>query len=162
MEKSIIIKGKQNRYLMKKVLKQNLSTERVNMDFDETFFDYEFQKKCLNDEKSECYRTMTNHINKKIESYRNQDKLKNRKTDIDLNDVLKMFDQPLCCYCNENILILYKLKLEPKQWTLDRIDNDFGHEKGNVVLSCLKCNLERRCKNKDKFDFTKKMKIVKI
>ena len=162
MEKSIIIKGKQNRYQMKKVLKEKSSSERVNMNFDETFFDYEFQKKCLCDDTSECYQIMIRYINKKIESYRNQDKLKSRKTDIDLNDVLNMFEELYCSYCSENVFILYKLKLEPKQWTLDRIDNDLGHEKGNVVLSCLKCNLERRCKNKDKFDFTKKMKIVKI
>jgi len=162
MEKLIIVKGKQNRYHMKKVLKQNLPTDRANMNFDETFFDYEFQKKCLNDKTGECYQIMIQHINKKLKGYKNQDNLKNRKTDVDLNDVLKLFDQLLCSYCDENILILYKLKLEPKQWTLDRIDNNLGHEKGNVVLSCLKCNLERRCKNKEKFDFTKKMKIVKI
>lgn len=162
MEKSIIIKGKQNRYQMKKVLKENLPTDRVNMNFDETFFDYEFQKKCLNDETSECYQIMIRYVNKKIESYRNQDKIKNRNMDVDLNDVLKMFEELSCSYCSENVFILYKLKLEPRQWTLDRIDNDLGHEKGNVVLSCLKCNLERRCKNKDKFDFTKKMRVVKI
>ena len=28
------------------------------------------------------------------------------------------------------------------QWTLDRIDNNIGHSKENVVICCLKCNLK--------------------
>jgi hypothetical protein len=48
-----------------------------------------------------------------------------------------------------------------KQWTLDRIDNDIGHNKKNLVIACLECNLKRKRTNKDKFMFTKNMKITR-
>ena len=50
---------------------------------------------------------------------------------------------------------------EPKQWTLDRIDNDKCHSKDNTVIACLKCNLDRRVTNIDKFKFTKQLNIMK-
>lgn len=45
------------------------------------------------------------------------------------------------------------------QWSLDRIDNDIGHDFGNLVISCLKCNLKRRRINKNSFMFTRNMII---
>jgi hypothetical protein len=45
------------------------------------------------------------------------------------------------------------------QWTLDRIDNNFGHNIGNLVISCLKCNLKRRRINKNSFMITKNMVV---
>jgi hypothetical protein len=48
-----------------------------------------------------------------------------------------------------------------KQWSLDRVDNNIGHNSGNVVISCLECNLKRRRTNKDAFMFTKNMVIIK-
>ena len=42
------------------------------------------------------------------------------------------------------------------------IDNNINHSESNVIIACLKkCNLQRRCQNKDKFLFTKQLKIVK-
>ena len=38
---------------------------------------------------------------------------------------------------------------DEQQWTLDRIDNDKCHSDENTVISCLKCNLQRRVKNSD-------------
>ena len=49
-----------------------------------------------------------------------------------------------------------------EQWSLDRIDNDIGHYKENVVISCLECNLKRRKTNADAFLFTKQLRIKKI
>jgi hypothetical protein len=49
---------------------------------------------------------------------------------------------------------------ENKQWTLDRIDNNLGHNEDNVVIACLECNLKRRRTNQSKFLFTKQLKIT--
>ena len=66
-----------------------------------------------------------------------------------------------CYYCRNNCLIYYRNKLEDKQWTLDRINNDIGHENNNVVICCYKCNVKRGRLNDESFKFTKQMKIIK-
>ena len=52
-------------------------------------------------------------------------------------------------------------KLDKKQWTLDRIDNNIPHTKENVVLCCLKCNLERKNMKQENFIYNKNLKIIK-
>jgi len=165
-EKKISIVGKNNRYQMKKVLKKNEPTMKKgadNMDVD--FYDFNYQQKMLYDETSECFHSMLKHIGKKIESYKHQDNLKNRIIGVSLTsrDIVELMKESMCCYyCKEKMLILYKMKREMKQWTLDRIDNDLAHDKSNVVLACLKCNMERRCKSKDNFFFTKQLILTKM
>ena len=67
-----------------------------------------------------------------------------------------------CKYCMKQMFILYEKQREKVQWTLDRIDNDEGHNKENVIPACLDCNLRRRRLDADKFKFTKQMNLVKI
>ena len=50
---------------------------------------------------------------------------------------------------------------EMKQWSVDRIDNNKGHNSDNFHIACLKCNLTRRRQNDDKFLYTKQLHIVK-
>ena len=57
--------------------------------------------------------------------------------------------------------VLYENVRESKQWTVDRINNDLGHNIDNFVLACLDCNLKRRCKSVDKFLFTKQLNIIR-
>jgi hypothetical protein len=66
-----------------------------------------------------------------------------------------------CFYCKSTVKTEY-LKRDPLQWTLDRIDNTMGHNKDNVLISCLGCNLKRRNRTVDKFLFTKQLIIKKI
>jgi RNase P subunit RPR2 len=47
------------------------------------------------------------------------------------------------------------------QWTLERMDNNKGHNNDNVVIACLDCNLKRRLQNKDAFLFTKQLTITR-
>lgn len=106
-------------------------------------------------------------IQKKINSYKSQDINKELYNDlllISLNDVVeKLVASKLkCYYCSCDILILYKDVRDQNQWTLDRIDNDKCHSNANTLISCLKCNLQRRTRDMNKFLFTKKLKINKI
>lgn len=114
----------------------------------------------------EYYEKAKREIEKKIASYKQQDVKKglfdiNRL--ISLNEtILKLQKSKLkCCYCSESVKILYRIVREPKQWTLDRIDNDDCHSCDNTVIACLDCNLKRRVTDKDKFEFTKKMILIK-
>jgi hypothetical protein len=59
------------------------------------------------------------------------------------------------------MFLLYEIVRELKQWTLDRIDNNNGHNSDNVVICCLECNLKRRKMSQEKFIFQKNLIIVK-
>ena len=108
-----------------------------------------------------------NELIHKIQGYKGQDKKKNihnETTIIKIDDVLeKLVSSMLACYyCKKTVFVLYKNVREPFQWTLDRIDNSLNHTKDNTCISCLKCNLQRRIMDVDKFTFTKKLKINKM
>jgi hypothetical protein len=58
--------------------------------------------------------------------------------------------------------VLYDISREMKLWTVDRINNDLGHNLDNYYLACLECNLKRRRRSDDKFLFTKQLNLIKI
>jgi len=103
-------------------------------------------------------------IKNKIHSYRSQDSDKEFENNeiIDLSGVLqKLEDANLCCfYCKETVMILYDNVREPKQWTLERLDNKQGHTYTNVVIACLSCNLRRRTMKYEKYVMTKEIQTV--
>ena len=66
-----------------------------------------------------------------------------------------------CYYCKKPLLLIYKYSREQSQWTLDRIDNSIGHTNDNTVITCLKCNLEKRKRSHEGFKFTKQLIINK-
>lgn len=105
-------------------------------------------------------------LERKIKSYKMQDIKKNKLDEEKLIKIDECIDKLVlskmkCYYCLENMLLVYENVREPKQWTLDRIDNSIGHITENVVISCLDCNLKRRTMNDKKFKFSKQMKIIK-
>jgi hypothetical protein len=109
---------------------------------------------------------LTTHIKNKINNYKHQDIIKNKLNKdkfVSLRETIELLRKcnMKCCYCSDDVYILYEMVREMKQWSLDRIDNDIGHNSGNLVIACLECNLKRRRTNKDKFMFTKKMIIIK-
>ena len=109
--------------------------------------------------------TTKNELHKKINSYKQQDIKKDKNLDglISYEELLEklVVSKLKCYYCRKDVLLLYENNREQKQWTLDRLDNSLGHTKDNVVVCCLKCNLERRCLNDEKFLFTKQMRLIK-
>ena len=66
-----------------------------------------------------------------------------------------------CCYCKDNCDILYKDVLYKKQWTLDRIDNDYGHNNNNVVICCYECNVKRGDMDYERFKQGKSIKFIR-
>lgn len=118
------------------------------------------------DKKDRNCSLFTSHIKSKLSSYKQQDILKkkyNSEQFVEFIDTLEMLcDCNLKChYCSCDMYILYEAVRENKQWSLDRINNDIGHNKGNLVIACLECNLKRRRTNKDSFMFTKNLVITR-
>ena len=107
-------------------------------------------------------------IAQKISGYRSQDIEKNLLSPelfVNKNDVFALFQssQLKCYYCKECVLVLYEHVRDPKQWTLERIDNSRGHNRDNVEIACLHCNVRRRCMKPEKYILTKQMSnVVKI
>jgi len=111
--------------------------------------------------------TITKELKKKLSSYLAQDKKKKRAYDkgkyINLEELLPLLvaSKLRCYYCKHSVMLLYNDVREPNQWTLDRIDNSKPHNTDNVVIACLKCNLERRRRSDTKFLMSKQMRIIK-
>ena len=122
----------------------------------------------LQNDESTLQKIILQQLKYKIGGYMNQDKLKKKlclEKFVTLQvviELLKTSDRK-CYYCKEETELLYENVREPKQWTLERLDNDFGHNSDNVVISCLSCNLRRRTMASERYIQTKAMaKIVKL
>ena len=101
----------------------------------------------------------------KRSGYVQQDRRKKMTTDnvVSISDIAtKLIDSKLqCYYCTNTITMFYKNIRDPNQWTLDRLDNTFGHTKDNVVICCLSCNIGRKTMHKERYLFTKQLNITK-
>jgi len=121
---------------------------------------------CLNKSFTKESRLIQNQISQKISSYRSQDIEKgifDIAKFIHLEVVIqRIIDCHLkCYYCKESMKMLYEYVREPKQWTVERIDNSRGHNCDNIEIACLNCNLRRRTMYHERYIFTKQVKIVK-
>ena len=179
LSKKISITGTSNKYHMKKLtnksqgdeIKKRVKTEKWS--FSEEYYKYENQLLMISDISNnnlnytnEVSKIAIQEINTKIYSYKQQDIIKKR---YDENNFLtfdsiinKMIDCMLKCrYCKKEINVLYDISREMTQWSVDRINNDLGHNIDNYHLACLECNLKRRRRSDENFLFTKQLHIIK-
>ena len=180
-KKQINITGQSNRYQIKKLTqekkgdKKRIEIEKLNLT--EEYFTFEKQIEIINniskqlnnlnnEEDKTASKILTKQIEKKIASYKQQDidkKLLNNEKIINLKCIIdKLIETEIkCYYCKSEMYVLYENVREPKQWSVDRINNNLGHNIDNFVLACLDCNLKRRCRSADKFLFTKQLNIIR-
>ena len=151
-----------------KIKRQRVVIENENWEFNDEELEPLYQYNIIKTQPQESimYKRMLQQINRKIHGYKSQDKEKelyNEVEFIQLNSIIKLFNdcQCKCFYCNQCVYILYKHVREPKQWTLERINNEIGHNEGNVKIACLECNLRRRTMYHERFVFTKQLQIIK-
>jgi hypothetical protein len=162
--------------------------ESKKWEFSEEYFSYENQLKliksllkiygsvsssidneCLINDENELNtvkKIMVQQINKKIYGYKQQDMLKKHFEEekfVTFEKILqKLVDCDLKCYfCKKEMDVLYDIMREMTQWSIDRIDNEKGHNVDNCNLSCLDCNLKKRRRSDDKFLFTKQLNLLK-
>jgi hypothetical protein len=140
---------------------KDISTSIINI-----YDNYDKQLLCLHklvnntafDEKKYFIQALKN----KLDSYKQQDKKKTYDTYDDFITLENIIDKLVaynmkCYYCNSKTLILFKNLRDDYQWTLDRLNNYDEHSNANTIICCLKCNLQRRRKNSEKFKFTKQL-----
>jgi len=60
--------------------------------------------------------------------------------DISIDDFKELWQKP-CSYCGEEILTI----------GVDRVDNDFGYTKNNIVPCCTQCNLSKRAMSAEEY-----------
>ena len=174
--KQINITGQSNRYQIKKLTqekkkdKKRVEIEKLNLTEECFAFEKQFEiinnLNNLNIKDENDSKILIKQIEKKINSYKQQDidkKVLNNEKFINLKCIIdKLIETKIkCYYCKCEMYILYENVRETKQWTVDRINNDLGHNVDNIVLACLDCNLKRRCRSADKFLFTKQLNIIR-
>jgi RNase P subunit RPR2 len=139
---------------------------------DDAFFAYDKQLEVLrrliaDDTTLEERNFFKKEIRAKLDGYARQDKENGMIDDLsaiislDATIEILLINKMRCTYCRECCELIYKDVMAPRQWTLDRVDNDRGHTGGNVVLACLACNLQRRTMDAERFKFGKQLRIVK-
>ena len=114
--------------------------------------------------KEDDSRIVHRQILNKIAGYKSQDQHKHLydpKKFVTFPDVLSLLNSNMACYyCKDHVLVLYDYVREPRQWTLERLNNDQGHNRDNVAVACLQCNLRRRTMLSSKYLQTQEMKHV--
>ena len=185
--KILEITGTHNRYMVKQANrdlssqpKKRVFMDKHNLSVKELTFEEQFDYLCRLSDLLELMKTnnkidlkqhkivylMKQELERKVGNYKQQDLQKK------LHDIIHFIDLPfivqklieckmICYYCNMNVFIFYDNVRETCQWTVDRINNDIGHNKDNFVIACLSCNLKRRRRTVDKFLFTQNLNIVK-
>lgn len=151
------------------IIDKEKKQRKVSLKYEEHIFEQKNQIEYINklfqnidfEEKQICM----SEIKKKLNSYKNQDIVKKRSIEniINLNEIVEKLvsSQLKCYYCREKVKLIFQHSRESSQWTLDRLNNYYAHTNDNVVISCLKCNLEKRRENYDNFKFSKQLKINK-
>ncbi len=178
-DKKIIFEGITNRYQIKKLVEKKEKKSRQvakTWNIKENDKEHDTQLNIIRKLIEEKYNALKidnhthkvtiSHLKSKLAGYKHQDVLKkvyqedNFITFQKLLELLVEFELK-CNYCKRELYILYEYVREPTQWTLDRIDNDQGHNTGNLLISCLECNLKRKVMSKDRFYFSKNLEITR-
>jgi hypothetical protein len=174
--KTITISGKNNKYQMKKIVGDERDVVSRKFELDESFYMYQVQvdiikymNNCEQDiplQYVDAVPVFTRNIKDKLSGYLSQDRIQERVDDgvhITFKDTVKKLieSEQKCYYCSEKVLLLYNIVRDTMQWTLDRIDNNIRHSCGNVVISCLGCNLAKRRRGAEAFRTTKQMVLHK-
>lgn len=177
--KHISFDGTNNRYKMKKLIEEK-SFPKIRKEIETWNLNAEFYKENMQYVLLENlykitfngveiipeYNLVKREIEKKLCGYKQQDIKKNRflsQKFVDYKTVVhELYSSKMKChYCSNTVFLLYEHVREKSQWTLDRIDNEIGHNQGNLLVCCLSCNLKRRKTNKESFFFTKNLNLVK-
>lgn len=107
------------------------------------------------------------HLKAKQSGYRSQDTIKKfYEPDrfIQIPDLINLLvtSNLSCFYCQKWTTLFYENVRDPRQWSLERLSNAEGHNRDNVVIACLECNMRRRTMYYERYLVTKQLKVTKL
>jgi RNase P subunit RPR2 len=107
------------------------------------------------------------HLKAKQSGYRSQDTAKefyDHARFIQIPDLIHLLSESnlSCFYCRKWATLFYENVRDPRQWSLERLSNAEGHNRDNVVIACLECNMRRRTMYYERYLVTKQLKVNKI
>lgn len=154
-------------------------TETIKWNFTPEELEYSNQLKILNslelininskNIKDKSQSLIYSQIKIKLRSYKEQDIKKNiydYNKFITFEFIISKLKQcsMICFYCKQSVNILYEYVREPRQWTVERINNHYGHNNDNVEIACLTCNVRRKTMYFERYISTKQLcgNIIKM
>lgn len=168
----ILLDNSKKKIIEPKEKKQRVVIKEKTWVFDTNHYQPENQTLILYDNSETTpkpyFKKLVQQIRNKIASYKTQDMEKaiyDPTKLISLEQTIEKLKHSSlkCFYCKTQVLLIYEFVREPKQWTLERLDNGEGHTDTNTVIACLSCNLRRRTMHFDRYIETKQMaNIVKV
>lgn len=107
------------------------------------------------------------HLKTKLSGYKSQDTAKGWYDEarfVRLEDIVALLSTSrlACFYCGCWTTLFYEYVRESKQWSLERLSNAEGHNRENVVLACLECNMRRRTMYYERYVATKQLRVNKM
>jgi hypothetical protein len=116
---------------------------------------------------SDAANVLLSHLKTKQSGYRSQDTAKDfyvPERFIQIQELVSLLiDSNLSCfYCRKWTTLFYENVRDPCQWSLERLSNAEGHNRDNVVIACLECNMRRRTMYYERYIATKQLKVNKL
>ena len=107
------------------------------------------------------------HLKTKHFGYKSQDTIKKiYEPDkfVQISDIIDLLVKSnlSCFYCRKWTTLFYENVRDPRQWSLERLSNSEGHNRDNVVIACLECNMRRRTMYHERYMATKQLKVNKL
>lgn len=112
---------------------------------------YKKQYRIVNRDQRKAYNKQYNAINwdkALLRTCRKHDKVHGREFSLNEDWIQKMLyaQYNLCYICGDEMLLINGTR-NPKQISVNRVDNSKGHIKGNVILTCFHCNMLQNSKH---------------
>jgi hypothetical protein len=116
---------------------------------------------------TESANILLTHLKTKHSGYRSQDTVKGLYDPtrfVQIGDIIRLLTESnlSCFYCRKWTTLFYENVRDPRQWSLERLYNTEGHNRDNLVIACLECNMRRRTMYHERYIATKQLKVNKL
>lgn len=109
-------------------------------------------------------RLIWQRVRRKAAGYRSQDEKMGRVAEDNAtpDEIVRLLHESRlqCSYC-QRAVEMFDAPRSPDGWTLDRKENHVAHTPQNVVVCCLRCNLDKRRRDTEKYRFSKQLSTVR-